>query len=448
MSETVLIRPQADEDSVELKREPYRPARPAPRGPGYVLRHIAGVDETILDWVPEERHRYSRLGAIVLNTGLMAALSMLALLGSHDVPIVALVPAALLWGYVILTFDRWLITDTHGSSGMGTGKFIARLAISILMGLVVAEPLLLWMFNSDVQTQIGKDRTTLLDTYESTLKRCNPLSGEPPVDASGCTKEYVLNVPGSPRPLLDSKVAAEEERDKAKQAIAAIDAEIQRREDLARLECNGTSGRGLTGRVGEGPNCRHLRGETAKYIASSNRPQQQDELNAVTAKIVGIDADISTVSQKYAEAVSKAIKDKVDAKEEKLEKPGLLDQVRALSQLADANTFVLLQSWLLRLLLVVLDALPVITKKLSRPTTYDGLLSRQLVIDEKLHQKTLKSRSDQALGDLDVQIQEIEHSVRVRRERIEEQGRDVEADRQATLDEQIEQLARRLRGDG
>ncbi|MFF5234596.1 DUF4407 domain-containing protein [Dactylosporangium sp. NPDC000521] len=447
MSETVLIRSQADEDTVELKHEPYRPAKPTRRGPGYLLRQIAGVDETILDWVPEERHRYSRLGAIVLNTGLMAALSMLALLGSHDVPIAALVPAALLWGYVILTFDRWLITDTHGSSGMGTGKFLARLAISILMGLVVAEPLLLWMFSSDVHTQIGKDRTTLLDTYRSTLKRCNPLSGEPPADASGCTKEYVLNVPGSPRPLLDSKKAAEDERVKINAAIADIDTEIKRREDLARQECNGTSGRGLTGRVGEGPNCRQLRGETAEYIASSNRPQRQDELNAVNTKIADIGAQISTASQGYAEAVSKAIKEAVDAKEAALETPGLLDQVRALSQLADQNVFVQLQSWLLRLLLVVLDALPVITKRLSRPTTYDGLLSRQLTISDKLHHKTLKSRSDQALGDLDVQIQETEHNIRVRRERIEEQGRDAEADRQATLDAQIEELARRLRGD-
>ncbi|WP_422772310.1 DUF4407 domain-containing protein [Plantactinospora sp. WMMC1484] len=437
----------SDEDTVELTREPYRPARPARRGVGYLLRQIAGVDEPILDWVPEERHRYNRLGAILLNTGLMASLSMLALLGSHSVPLAALVPAALLWGYVILTFDRWLVTDTHGTGGMRTGKFLIRLAISILMGLVVAEPLLLWIFKSDVHTQIGKERTTLVGTYESTLKRCNTLSGEPPADQTGCTTEFLLNVPGSPRPLLESKAAKESERIKIQKAVAVIDAEIKRREDLARRECNGTPGVGLTGRVGEGPNCRQLRGETATYVASSGRPQRQAELDAANAEIARIDAELSTASQRYAEDVSAAISAKVEAKESTLKNPGLLDQVRALDHLGRENVFVLIQSWLLRLLLVVVDALPVITKRLSRATTYDGLLSRQLIVDDKLHERSLKSRVERELGDLDVQIQENEHSVRLRKERIEERGRDAEADRQAGLDAQIEELARRLRGD-
>nr|BFE63949.1 DUF4407 domain-containing protein [Dactylosporangium thailandense] len=447
MTETVLIRPQSDEDTVEIKREPYRPSRPARMGPGRWLRHIAGVDETILDWAPEERHRYTRLGAIVLNTGIMAALSMYVLLGSHEISPLILVPAALTWGYIVLSFDRWLVSNTHGTGGMSTGTFIARTAISVLMGLVVAEPLLLWMFSSDIHSQVNKTRSATVETYESTLKRCNPLDGEAPKDPTGCSKEFTLNVAGAPRPLLDAKAAAERERDKAKSDIAAIDAEINRREDLARQECNGTKGTGLSGRVGEGPNCRQLRGETQQYKASSGRADRQKELDTANAKIAEIDAQLTAASRTYSENVTATIKQRVDQKRDEMERPGLLDQEKALDELGRENSFVLFQSYLLRLLLVVLDCLPVLVKKMTRPTTYDGLLSRQLTVDNRLHEKTLKNHSEREIGDLDVQIQQNEHNVRVRKERIEEQGRDAEADRQANLDAQIEELARRLRGD-
>ncbi|WP_426509641.1 DUF4407 domain-containing protein [Dactylosporangium sp. McL0621] len=447
MTETVLIRPQTDDDTVEIKREPYRPSRPARMGPGRVLRHIAGIDETILDWAPEERHRYTRLGAIVLNTGLMAALSMYVLLGSHQISPLILVPAALTWGYIVLSFDRWLVSNTHGTGGMGTGTFIARTAISVLMGLVVAEPLLLWMFGTDIHTQINQTRAESIETYESTLKRCNPLDGEAPKDAAGCSKEFTLNVPGAPRPLLDAKAAAERERDKAKTDIAAIDTEINRREDLARQECNGTKGNGLSGRVGEGPNCRQLRGETQQYKASSGRADRQDELDAANTKISGIDVQLAAASQTYSQNVTAAIKQRVEQKKADMDRPGLLDQEKALTELGGQNFFVLFQSNLVRLLLMVLDCLPVLVKKMTRPTTYDGLLSRQLTVDNRLHEKTLKNRSEREVGDLEVQIQQNEHNVRVRKERIEEQGRDAEADRQTNIDAQIEELARRLRGD-
>ena len=49
----------------------FRPAEPA-RGPGRWLRRVAGLNEAILDWVPEERPRYTWQGAIVLNTAILA----------------------------------------------------------------------------------------------------------------------------------------------------------------------------------------------------------------------------------------------------------------------------------------------------------------------------------------------------------------------------------------
>src|SRR5215469_8465617 len=92
----------------------YRPEPPS-RGLGRLLRRVAGVKEDILDWIPEERPRYTRLGAIILNTGLMAAISMMAALGKVvTIFWLALVPICVIWGFVIVSFDGWLIASTHG----------------------------------------------------------------------------------------------------------------------------------------------------------------------------------------------------------------------------------------------------------------------------------------------------------------------------------------------
>jgi len=64
--------------------EPPDRIRPAPasQGVGRWLRSLTGVSEDILDWAPEERSSYTLLGAIVLNTGVLAGLSLIVALSS------------------------------------------------------------------------------------------------------------------------------------------------------------------------------------------------------------------------------------------------------------------------------------------------------------------------------------------------------------------------------
>jgi hypothetical protein len=137
--------------------ERLTPAEPS-HGPGRRLRAIAGVDESVLDWVPEERARYARLGAIILNTGLLAGLSLITAL-NHVVqaPLFAVILVGMFWAFMVMSFDGWLIASTHGV--IGATKFwffLPRIVVSVLLGAVIAEPLVLWAFapavNRDVQS--------------------------------------------------------------------------------------------------------------------------------------------------------------------------------------------------------------------------------------------------------------------------------------------------------
>ncbi|MBY8853451.1 DUF4407 domain-containing protein, partial [Saccharothrix sp. MB29] len=108
---------------------PVMPQRGVPR----LLRRLIGVNEDVLDWVPEERPRYTRLGAIVLNTGFLAAVSMhmalASVLGNHW----WLVFADLMWAVVIITADSWLISSTHGAPRASLiGTYLPRLLLSVM----------------------------------------------------------------------------------------------------------------------------------------------------------------------------------------------------------------------------------------------------------------------------------------------------------------------------
>jgi hypothetical protein len=445
MSESVITRPRTGATpGDDGRREPLRPAQPQP-GVGRTLRRIAGVDETILDWVPEERPRYSRLGAIVLNTGLMAALSMTVLLGRVDLPGLFVVPIAMIWGYLILSFDGWLVASTHGVHGTAKLRiFLPRLLISILMGAVIAEPLLLTVFAPAIHTVINADRKNEVDTYESRLRTCNPATGTAPAGCDG----FLLNTDDDPAGPRQELALATAERTKLQALIKSIDIELSKRENLARAECNGAAGPGLSHRRGEGPNCRRDRAEADRYRASSGLDEHQTHLVGINRRIESLTAQNGTASTKYTAALNATIATKVAEKRAEQEEIGILDEDKALGTLASQSMFVLVGSWLLRLLLVAIDCLPVLTKLMSRPTTYDALVSRQLDISNRLHEKSTAQREQHDAGRADVAMRRDEHRVRTEMAEIDERTREARADREADLDRQVEELAARLRNAG
>ena len=106
--------------------------------------------------MPEERARYTRLGAIVLNTGLLAGLSLATALTTFlHVSLWIVIPVALVWAYVIVSFDGWLIASTHGLLNRSKWRiFLPRLMISWLMGAAIPEPLVLWVIDPAIHKNV------------------------------------------------------------------------------------------------------------------------------------------------------------------------------------------------------------------------------------------------------------------------------------------------------
>ncbi|MGK3207594.1 DUF4407 domain-containing protein [Amycolatopsis sp. MEPSY49] len=422
----------------------YRPVDPH-RGLGRRLRALAGIREEILDWVPEERPRYTRLGAIIFNTGLLAGVSLLvALSGLSTVPWIFLVPAGVLWAYVIISFDGWLISSTHGMLGGGKARvFLPRLVISLLMGAVIAEPLLLWIFQPAIHKEVLDGRQHELSAYESQYRNCNP-AGAQALKTPDCA-DFQLTIANSPDAAQQELDKAVKNRDAAKKEYDNLYAQWDGLEKLARAECSGTRGEGLTGVAGDGPECDRNRDVADRFRTDNQLEKRQADLTAANANIDGLTTRLGSAQQTAGQQISAAIKAKVDSMREHQGTIGILDEDKALGRLSDESAMVFAAQWLVRLLLIAIDCMPVLTKLMSGSTAYDVLVSRQVEVARRLHDKHVTLRERQDTADNDVWLQRTEYNLRTRVDSIEEADRSARARRESDLDAEIDRLAATLR---
>ena len=148
-----------------------------------VLRTVAGAQPRLLAEVPTDGPRYTALGSLLVGAAAIALLSMWVALGEvvdagWFLGILLVVPAAV-WGGFILLVDRALIVGVSSTARWRrTSTLVVRLIVSGVLGFVIAEPLVLAVFHTAIETHIrdGRDRAT--DDLRTNLLDCNPLPGD------------------------------------------------------------------------------------------------------------------------------------------------------------------------------------------------------------------------------------------------------------------------------
>jgi hypothetical protein len=420
----------------------FRPVMPK-RGIPRLMRRLVGVDEDILDWVPEERPRYTRLGFIVLNTGLLAGVAMhFALTSVTGAAWWQLLPADLFWALVIITIDSWLISSMHGADrASGIGGYLPRLLVSVLLGVVIAEPLVLAVFHQSVDNEISEHRKVEIDTYESTLKRCNPPSGDPSKDPS-CAG-FLVTIKNGPEGIRADLRQAIKDRDTLKQYVAEADRQLATLEEIARAECAGTASPNgaTTGQRGEGPECRRDKEKADEYRRDSQIGQRHKDLAAAEQLVTDLSARLSAAEKSTEQQINAAIKAEVREKRENLSARGLLDEIDALGRLSGKNLTIGLAHLLLALLLMLLDCLPVLSKLMSRRTTYDDRVRNQLDADSRLHNRQLRTTERRDTVALEIQERRLDQRLRTSVEDITGEDRTAKERRRMELDAQIDRLA-------
>ncbi|MEV0298291.1 DUF4407 domain-containing protein [Nocardia sp. NPDC050710] len=408
------------------------------------LRSLAGVSEDILDWVPEERPRYAMLGAIILNTGALAGLSFIVVLSDlAQGQWFLLLPFGIMWGYLVMTFDRWLIASTNGVPQWSRIRvFGPRLAISVLLGIAIAEPLVLWVFRAPVQVEIEEYRRAQIGQYESSLYECNPITGAPP--AGRDCENLRVNIAGSPEAVQQQLTRAMDQLRQSTTNIDEINRQLDELERLARDECAGTPGPGLTGRAGEGSACLRNRQLADQYRLDIRIDKQYADLIAQQNRIDDLNRQLGQAQQISGAEIAAAISEKVSEKRETLRGSGILDQIDALDRLTADTPTVGIATWVLRLLLIMIDSLPVLSKLMSGTTTYDRLVTRRLASANRQHSRHIQLDERAHAVDMEIGTQVVEQELRRSTDDLMETDHAERARRKATLHAHMGEFAAEL----
>ncbi|PZG31201.1 hypothetical protein C1I98_30345 [Spongiactinospora gelatinilytica] len=408
--------------------------------PGTFLRWFAGVDEKILTSVPQERSRYSSLGGIVVGTALIAGSSVLcALTLLSQVPPLFLVPVAVLWGLIIANIDRFLIYSLHGDKDGWSrwGNVLIRLALAIVIGVLIAEPLTLKLFQERLDRQIMIERDQAISLAESRYKQCNPLKGPAPsgVDCTG----YLLDG-GDQALAVEGNMTQRQSTLKAAEDRLAADIEqhgkLKARRDR---ECYGVKvADQTTGVPGDGPECKARNNELNTFLATHDIPRQQAEVAKLRAELGSLAADRADAEGVRAAALSRKITEHVEEKKRAYTDIGLLDRWEALGTVAGQSGMVNFAHWLLRIIFVLLDCMPIISKVLNGKTEYDRLLNQELRAGAACHEAELNFTTRQKTGGYEIKLREEERRLKAERGRIDRNQRADEASR----DDEIDRLAR------
>jgi len=369
----------------QISGEPRPAPMPGKYNVGRLLRRCAGVKEELLAWAPAERARYTGLGGFVLLTSLMAVgSSTIALMIAFDKPWYYVILPALFWGLLIFNLDRWIVSSPLPEYGLRrVATILPRLMMAIVFGIVIAEPVVLKVFETAVTEKLGEIRAAEDAAYRSLVEQCNPAVADaaagPGRSAAEC-KDVIIPQSSAVATARGTQANAQRAVDESATRLATVGKEL----DEARVQMNNEC-RGLDGSPhGEGPVCRHL---TTVYNGILNRYNEVDAGDrqlrvALTTAGGAVAAAEAAQDQFRSQEITRMIEKR---QQDRDNEGGLLERIEALNSVAADHFSLLLAIWAVRLLLILIDSAPAIGKFTSGTTTYDRLAREESRLGEQKH---------------------------------------------------------------
>ncbi|GLX95216.1 hypothetical protein Hesp01_31660 [Herbidospora sp. NBRC 101105] len=387
--------------------------------------------------MPEERPRYTSLGGIVVSTALIAGTSVLgALTLMTDVSPWLLLPIAGGWGLIIANVDRFLITSLHGDQAgwLRLGNVLIRLALAIVIGVFIAEPLTLKIFQERLDRQIQIERDDRIRIAESQFKLCNPSDGKVPAGVD-CTR-HLLNGGDQAFAVKEELASRETQLKTAETKLVKDMGTHQKLSGRVDRECLGVKAAGTSGVAGNGPRCMVYTNDLETFLAGHDLKAQQTEVSRMKEVVGGLRTRLTNLEENRESALSRRMEEHRNSQTEAYAAIGILDRWEALGTVAAQNGMVNFAHWLLRLIFVLLDCMPIISKVLNGRTEYDRVLAAQLRSGSARHLANLKA------GDREIETRLYEEECRLRAERAR-----IDRDHrinQVSRDEEIDRLAQKF----
>jgi hypothetical protein len=126
-----------------------------------------------------ERRKFAGFGSLVLIPALLGVVSMSFAASTFTKDWRVCIGAGLLWGSVVLTIDRFLVStlfkSTQTSKWSFYQAFVYRLLFAGIIGFMVADPLVLMIFSTSTKQQLAK---TQRQQKDERLRQIERMKGE------------------------------------------------------------------------------------------------------------------------------------------------------------------------------------------------------------------------------------------------------------------------------
>jgi hypothetical protein len=376
-----------------------------------LLIWLSGADPDTLSRSPREKRKFSGLGGIVLTTACMAGLSAgFALHTGVRAPLLPAVVIALLWALAIANLDRWLVAAAGRREKwwQNLATLVPRILLALVIGAVVSTPLVLWIFQQEIQAQLTVTRQVERNVYEQKLKTDSRFAVIPDLQVEVTRLQQVAA--GSLIEDLVGKDAAVV-RDQAE--YDKLDKRYSEARAAAIAEFDGTDG---TGQRGGGPAYKtklkaagELRDQrdAAKERLDRSKSDALERQKATSSKEQATaQSDLATKESELArlKSLKQAEEDRylIDSGNDR----GLLAQLEALSQITDSNATLKTAYLTLLLFITAIEILPVLTKfllNIGPATAYDEILATAEKSDVQAARARIDFEREQEQHDLKAQ---------------------------------------------
>ena len=143
----------------------------------------SGAVDSILKRCPSDYNKYHGIGATIFFTGVFSAISAGYALYTVFQSYISATIFAILWGMMIFNLDRYIVSGMRKKNNIlkEIGMALPRVVLAVFIGIVIATPLELKLFESEINAEIGmmqqetyKMQDDLLNKrYEADVKTVN-----------------------------------------------------------------------------------------------------------------------------------------------------------------------------------------------------------------------------------------------------------------------------------
>jgi len=303
---------------------------------GHFLWWCAGAHQGLLKDYPAEHTRYAGLGGVICATFVLASLSAGYAIYSVFNNTGWAILFACIWGLIIFNFDRFLVA-TMRKYGVSARKQITmaipRMLLALLIGITIARPLELKIFEKEINTKVAENRHKKILLNDSLLQAEN---------------NSMLSV-------------ASQERDRLTTRKLSLEDSLHRLQQAYIAEADGTGGSMQRG-------IEHLT-QLKQEAYHAAMIQFGPELMQLIAQIGEQDsilnhakADMEAKRRQYEVAVTANV--------------GFLERNKALTDLSNEETSVFWANLFISLLIILIETGPVLSKLIMNVGPYDLALAK------------------------------------------------------------------------